>query len=158
MSAAQQFADALRAEDPETDHDDLMLALDSETDVFDVLRRLVRGALEDEGQAARVNVRMNELGERKARFTARAQAQRQTVIAMLLALERPKFPDAEFTLSVSPAKLKAKVCDLDALPESFVRLTRAPDQTLINAAASAGQVPPGCTLVSAPPSLTIRTK
>ena len=158
MAAAQSFAARMRADDPETDHEALLLALDSETDVFDVLRRVVRAAHESKSFAVSAGARANEIQARADLFSERSKELRGVAIAMLEALELTKFTDPEFTLSVRPGNERCFVADEARLPDEFFRIERKPDLTLINAARKQGETPAGVSVERGLPVLTIRTK
>jgi hypothetical protein len=158
MACAASFAAALRQEIGEDDHDRLLMALDSETDAIDLLRRVVRASLDADAQADAADARIKDLTSRRDRFRARKEAARGLAFAMLDALGLPRLDDPEFTISVGKPRPKVIVTDLDALPEAFVRVTRSPDMATINAAIKAGQMPAGVEVANGAPSLTIRTK
>lgn len=158
MSLALAFLANLQAEAPDLDHDDMLLALDSETPVFDVLRRVIRASLEAGAFASAVDARMTDLAERKARYLARKEGARTLALQMLEALDQPGLVDPEFTVSVTAPKPKARVVDLDALPEAFVRVTKAPDMAMVNASIKTGHVPPGVEMSNGAPGIVIRTK
>jgi hypothetical protein len=158
MSAAQEFAAAMRAADPEMDADDLLLAIDSETDALDLLRRVVRASLDADAMADAAGARMAALAGRKARFLDRKEATRGLAQRIMDALGMTKMEDAEFTVSIGKPRQKVIVTDPAALAEAFVRVTRSPDMTTINAAVKAGQVPAGCEVSNGAASLTIRTR
>ena len=158
MACAASFAAALRQEIGEDDHDRLLLALDSETDVIDLLRRVVRASLDADAQADAADARIKDLTARRDRFKARKESARGLAFAMLDALGLHQLDDAEFSVSVGKPRQKVLVTDLDALPEAFIRVTRAADMATINAAVKAGQVPAGVEVANGMPSLTIRTR
>jgi len=156
MTAAARFADQLRTDDPEMDHADLLLALDSETDAFDVLRLAVRASLEADADAETIGARIKILADRKARFVARKESCRALVAAMMDAFGTAKVADAEFTVSVSTGPRKVIVGDIAELPEAFVRVVRSPDMQLIAAALKADEAVPGCSFGNGSQVLTIR--
>ncbi len=160
MSAALAFREQILAElsGEETDYDLLLDCIDGETDAIDILRRVIRGALEAETIEKAVAERIKTLTERKQRFGARGDALRGLAFRMLDALGLPKLADPEFTASIGQPRQKVIVTDVDALPEAFVRVTRAPDMATISAAVKAGQVPAGVEISNSAPSLTIRVK
>lgn len=158
MACAASFAATLRQEIGEDDHDRLLLALDSETDVIDLLRRVVRASIEADSQADAAETRIRDLTARRDRFRARKEAARGLAFAMLEALGLSRLDDPEFTVSVGKPRQKVLVTDPDALPDAFVRITRAPDVAAINAAVKAGQVPDGVEVANGMPSLIVRTK
>ena len=157
MSAAMQFREQLRAEIGD-DHDALLMSLESETEVFDILRRVVRAAIEADTFEDALGERMKEMAERKARFGARSDAARNVAMSMLEALGETRFDDPEFTVTIGKPRQKVIVTDATQLPEAFVRVTRAPDMATINAAVKSGAVPAGVEVSNGAASLTIRKR
>ena len=157
MACAASFSAALRQEIGEDDHDRLLLALDSETDAIDLLRRVVRASLEADAQADAADARIRDLTARRERFRARKEAARGLAFAMLDALGLSRLDDPEFTVSIGKSRQKVVVTDEATLPEAFWRVSRAPDMATVNAALKVGPVP-GVEMANGMPSLTIRTK
>jgi hypothetical protein len=160
MSHAQQFAARLRAEDPELDHDDLLLALDSETEAPDLIRRVIRSAIEDEAFEEAIAARIRDLQARKSRYAARKEAARGLARDMMTAIETHKIVDTEFSATIGSPRSKAVVVNAELLPEALVRVKveRSPDMALIDKAIKAGGIPPGVEIQPAPPIFTVRVK
>jgi hypothetical protein len=159
MSAAQAVRQAILQDDPDLAADETALRdlLDGETDVYDVLRRMVRFVLDSEALAGAAKERIEKLSERKARFEKRAQAGRGAVLAMMDALGDRKITDAEFTVSLRDGHAAVFITDEAALPEQFVKVTRAPMKTEIGKALKAGEEVAGAVLANGMPQLTIRS-
>jgi hypothetical protein len=159
MAAAQSVRQAILAEDPDlaTDETALRDLLDGETDVYDVLRRMVRFVLDAESLAAAAGDRAEKLSARKARFQKRAQIGRGAVMAMMDALGEQKLPDAEFTVTLRQGVPGVYITDETALPDAFVKVTRAPMKAEIGNALKAGEHIPGAELANGMPQLTIRS-
>src|SRR3954467_8891577 len=92
MSAAQQLIASLG-----DDADDALKLdmLEGETDVLEVVKRLVRAALDAEAMAEAAKARQVDLAVRRTRFEARAESVRETAKAMLDALGVNRLQDPE---------------------------------------------------------------
>jgi hypothetical protein len=158
MAAAGALRQSILADDPDLASDETALRdlLDGETDVYDVLRRMVRFVLDAESLADAAGERVEKLNARKARFQKRANLGRGAVLAMLDALGDKKFTDAEFVVTMRPGTPSVYVLDEDALPEQFVKVTRAPMKAEIGKALKAGQDVPGATIGNGIPTLAIK--
>lgn len=157
MSAAQQLLASLGDDADEVLRRDL---LDGETDALEIVRRLVRVALEAEALSHAAQARINALDARRGRFEAQAEAARSTARDMLEVLEVPKLVAEDFTVSVRRLPPKVLVPEPERLAAKFWRETvnRNPDKTLIAAALADGREVPGAVLGNGGLSLTIRTK
>ncbi len=158
MSAAQAVRQAILQDDPDLASDEAAMRdlLDGETDVYDVLRRMVRFVLDAESLAAAAKDRAEKLTARKARYEKRAQLGRGAVLAMLDALGDRRFTDAEFTVTLRPGTQGVWVVDENSLPDAFVKVTRAPEKAKIAAALKAGDKVPGAELGNGMPTIAIK--
>lgn len=158
MAAAQAVRQAILQDDPDLAADETALRdlLDGGTDVYDVLRRMVRFVLDAESLAGAAKERAEKLAARKARFERRAQLGRGAVMAMMDALGERKFPDAEFVVTLRDGTPGVFVTDEAALPEQFVKVTRAPMKAEIGKALKEGRDVPGATLANSMPTLAIK--
>jgi hypothetical protein len=155
MSAAMSLILSL-GPDPE---DELVLdSLEGETDVLDVVRRIIRSALEMESMAEAAKAREADLATRRARFEANAERARETVKQMLDALGVNRLQSEDFTVSLKLGPPKVIVTDPDALPAEFVRTVRSPDKTAIKAALDAGRGVPGALTSNGSLVLAVRTR
>ena len=144
VSAAQQAL----AELP--DDDDLALrigTLEGQSDVFEVLDRIVECAVADSLIVERARLRMQ-------RIEARADQARDLAMRILEALEVPSLERPLYTASIS-RRSKAIVTDPDAVPDDYYRSSI--DMKLLAKALRAGERIPGAELSNPSPSLTIRT-
>src|SRR4051812_38870162 len=142
MSAAMSLIASL---DIDRDDEVLLSTLEGETDVLEVVKRLIRAALDAESMAAAANERIGDLIVRRDRFKQRAESARETARQMLDALNIPKMQDPEFTVSLRAGPPKVIVTEPEKLAEEFVRvvITRSPDKPLILAAINAGRAVEG---------------
>ena len=160
MSIADGVRRRLLADDPDLADDETALRdmLDGETDVYDLVRRMVRFSLDAASLAEAAASRADALAARRDRFKRRAESARAAAFGMLDALGNSKLADPEFTVSISPGKPGVIVTDEQALAAEFVRVSRSPDKTAIAAALKAGQVVAGAEMANGSPVLTIRSK
>src|SRR3954463_5757409 len=117
MSAAMSLIASL-GDDAE---DEVLKAdmLEGETDALEIVRRLVRAALDAESMAAAANERIGDIIVRRDRFKQRAESARETVKQMLDALNIPKMQDPEFTVSLRAGPPKVIVTEPEKLAEEF---------------------------------------
>lgn len=162
MSAAQQLIASLGdgADDDLADEALKLDMLEAETDVLEVVKALIRAALDAESMAEAVERRIHDLNARAARFTVRANSARETVRQMLEALDVKRLVSEDFTVSLKASPPKVLVPEPNDLPEEYWRVvtTRAPDKPLIKSALDAGHKVPGAVLSNGGASLQIRTK
>jgi hypothetical protein len=158
MSAAMSLIASLG-----DDAEDEILKMDvlqGETDALEIVRKLIRVALEAEAMVEAVEARTADLNVRAARFAAQAERARNTVRDMLEALEIRRLVEPDFTVSLKASPPKVLVLEPDKLPDEFWRIqtTRSPDKPLIKAAIDAGRAVEGATLSNGGLSLSVRTK
>lgn len=164
IEQAMAIADAVKrrllADDPELAADEAMLSdmLDGEVDALDLVRRIVRFALDAGSLADAADARATDLIARRDRFKRRAETARAAAFGMLDALGERRLMDAEFTASIGTGRSSLVLTDESALPDTLMRTTRVPDRAAILAALKAGQAVPGAEMSNAPPLLTIRKK
>ena len=123
-----------------------------------VLVRLLRALGEAKANAKAVEERITDLSARLGRYTRQAEEHRAAVFAVMEALEMQKFRHPEFTVSIAPGNAGVVVTDPAALPDDFVRITRAPDKTAIGAAIASGATVPGAEMANGMPVLKVLTK
>lgn len=160
MAIANAVKQRLLADDPDLAADEAMLhdMLDGETEVYDLVRRLIRFALDAASLAEAADTRAAALSARRDRFKRRAESARAAAFGMMDALGETKLADAEFTVSIAAGRQGLVLTDEALIPEQFQRVTRAPDKAAIAAAIKAGQIIPGAELLNGAPILTIRSK
>jgi hypothetical protein len=156
MSQAKTFVETLSA-DITSDHQALMMALDTETPVLDLLCAVVRASKEAERSGDGCDERIAELSERKARYKVRYDRLRALALSMMTALDLDGWEFPEFTVAITRGRPRYLVTDIDALPPELVRVTRAPNMAEINKAAKLGPVP-GTETTNCAPSLMVHAK
>jgi hypothetical protein len=132
-------------------------ALESETNMPELLTKVVRKIEDDRALSSGTGERLAELVERKARFEHRIKAGRELVFKLMSAAELAKLELPECTLSLRAGQPQLiGEADPQSLPDSFVRISRVVDRSAIKETLKAGGTVPGFELSNSPPSLTIR--
>ncbi|HQT38915.1 MAG TPA: siphovirus Gp157 family protein [Acidocella sp.] len=159
MSVALALRDRLLADDPDLAADERVLrdTLDGETEIYDVMRRLARFALESQAQCDVAMKRVDNLTERADRFKRRADRARAALFAIMDALGERKLIDAEFTVSVRPGTPSVQITDETLIPDAFMITTRKPNKAAIAAALKADQPVAGAELSNAASYLAIKS-
>ena len=145
MSAAMQVRESLG-----TDEDNALLLgmIEGETEALTLMDRLAEVAIADAKMA-------EAAAARGRRFKKRAEAGRDTIKRMLIALEiMAPLERALYTASLT-YRADALVTDADAIPPEFART--GVDMVKLTKALRAGEDIPGATLSNEEPYLTIRT-
>jgi hypothetical protein len=153
----QAVIDEIRVAGIDEDDSDFATLIESECDVLERLRRIIRAARHAEAQSKALAEMQAEMRERKARFEKKADGLRAAVRWALgeLGMKRLEAPD--FTATLGSGKPKVIVTDDAALPDSLCRIKREPDKTALLAALQAGPVV-GAELGNAEPVITVRTR
>lgn len=130
---ARRIRDAVLEAYP--DDDDLLAGmLEGETDVFETASKLLDAIAEADGMADAIRARVADLSARRKRMEDRASRYEAALQAILDATGLRKLELPEATVSLRRVAPKPLVNDLDALPDTLVRVKREPDLTAIRAA------------------------
>lgn len=113
--------------------------LDGESDVLELLRFIIRQAIDAETFEAALKHRREELDERAARFKARAARCRQFATEVMTTLQLKSVAAEDFNASVRDGRSAVRITDADALPERFPRTKVEPMKSEIGDALKAGQ-------------------
>lgn len=144
---------------PDMVEDDWSLALASETDLDEMLTKLVRMIDDARALSEGTEGRLKELKERQDRFDRRIEAYRALILKLMTAANVRKLEMPEATLSIRPAQLRViGEPDAEALPDDLVKIERRPDKAAIKNELLAGYPVPGCHLSNGGETLTIRVK
>lgn len=157
IAQLSQAIDAILIQFPELAQDELLRAdmLEAETDLHDVLAKLVGLSNDAAAMALAIKMRSGDLSERKARYERQEEGLRSLIQTIMERADLPKVTLPEATLSVSYRKPSPLVVDEAALPDEFCKIKRLPDMAKIK---EAGTLPPGCTMSNGKNFLTVRTK
>lgn len=132
--------------------------LEGESDLPSIIAEFVRNARRDEALADGLGSLIKDEQERKSRLQARAEKRRHIALALMNAVEMGKLEQPDFTASVRRVAPAVVVIDETALPDAFIRITRAPDKSALREALARGETVPGASLGNGSDTLTIRTR
>ncbi|MCO5092633.1 siphovirus Gp157 family protein [Bosea sp. (in: a-proteobacteria)] len=145
---------------PELGEDETLRSdtLEGETDINNILAKLVQEREAAYAMAEGVKAPVNDLRERKARLERRGDGYGEAIERVMAAagLSKVMLPNA--TISVSQAAPSVVIKDEDAIPERFVRIKREIDKAAINAAVKAGEEIPGVVVGNGGQRLMVRVK
>lgn len=160
VQAVRREIDALLLRYPELADDIWLLSdsLEGQTQLFEILTRLVREERDADSFGAAIRAQEKVLAERRGRFERRQQLNRDFILALLQSAGLPKLTLPEATLSVSTLAPKPVVDDEAQLPDRLCRIRRAPDMLAIRTELQAGAHIPGAHLSNGSTALVIRVK
>jgi len=138
------------------DDEELKLdTLEGETDLFELVRKLLDRIERAEGDKAVLVSQIQDRNERKARAEKRIDAHRTAIMALMEAAEIDRLPLPEATCSLRKIAPKPVVVDENLLPDELCRITRKPDMAAIKQLET---IIPGLAMDNGGTSLTIRRK
>lgn len=152
-----QAVAAMLGDNPAFDEDEKLRLdmMEGETDLFEIVKRMLDSMEQDEGDKAILAEQMDSRKVRRDRCDARIKARREAIAALMECAGLDKLPLPEATLSLRKLAPKAIVTDVDALPDDYVTFVRKPNLAAIK---DAEMLPEGCALDNGGTSLTIRRK
>jgi hypothetical protein len=141
------------------DDDAWELSLESETDLDELLTKIIRRIEDTKALVIGTKDRFEELKTRKERFETRIDGLRTLLFKMMEAADLKKRELPEATLSMHSGQ-KQLIGDADptTLPDDLCKISRSPDRTAIKDALKAGKTVPGYSLSNSQPTLSIRIK
>lgn len=156
----RQQVENLRLQFPELEADeaDWLLSLESETDLGDLLSRIVdrldeiatlRGGIA--GKIAQLENRDDRFKDQEAKLRACALS-----LMQMAGIKKKELPSA--TLSVRNGRTQVVIVDKAAVPDIMCRITREPDKTEIRKVLERDSAINWARLEGGKPSLTILTK
>ncbi len=156
LTRMQVGAVATMLRDVLTEDEQLYLdCLEGETDLFELVRKLLEQIEEDEGLQASLAEQIENRKARKVRAAERVKHNREAIQALLECAGLDKLALPEATVSVRKVAPKLIVTDPEAVPDAFCTFTRKPDMAAIKAA----DTPlPGVSYDNGGVSLTVRRK
>ena len=140
------------------DDDGWSLAISSETELDEMLIKLVRLIDDSKALVDGTKARADELDARVTRFKRRIEAYRSLIQRLMDAANLPKRELPEATLSIRAGSPRVIITDERLIPPSLTVIKTEPNKTLIRTTLTAGGSVPGAVLSNAEPSLTIRVK
>jgi sugar-specific transcriptional regulator TrmB len=149
----------LKVSSPEVLEDDetWLLALESETNVEELLTQIVRQIEDTKALVVGTKDRFEELKARKDRFESRVESLRALAFKLMEAAELPKLELPEATLSIRSVPPSVMITDEEKLPDIACKFERKPDKTKIKELLASGWVA-GATMSNGSKSLSIRIK
>lgn len=142
------------------DDEQLLLdTLEGQTDLYELVAKLLDGIERDEGDVAALKTQMDDRKARKDRCDARIKARREAIAALMEAarVESLKLPEASVSWRLTAPKLA--INDPQAVPDEFTAIKRVPDKALIDAAFTTdGDLPNWLSVDPAKPTITVRRK
>lgn len=141
------------SEDP-----DFATLVESECDVLERMRRIIRAARHTEAQAKALAEMQAEMRDRKARLDRKADSLRDACKWAMGELGLKKLEAPDFNVSLSAGRAPLIISDETALPDEFFRVKREADKTVIKGALEAGREVPGALLGNPSPTLTVRAR
>lgn len=157
----RQSVENLKLVHPELmeDEEAWISALGSETDINELLTRVVRRIEDTKALLVGTEDRLADLKHRCDRFSHRVESLRNLIFKIMGAAELMRIELPEGTLSVRAGQPQL-IGDAEpaSLPDELCKISRTLDRTKIKDALKAGREVPGFQLSNAQPSLTIRIK
>jgi hypothetical protein len=138
--------------------DDEALKLDTlegETDLFELVRKLLDAIENAEGEVEILAAQMAARKERRDRAAKRIEAHRRAIMALMECAHIDKLPLPEATCSLRKLAPKAIVTDASLLPDALCKIERKPDMAAIRACPDVTGLP-GVALDNGGVSLTVR--
>lgn len=145
---------------PELEDDEQLRAdmIEAETDLHQLVARLVKMKLDARELATGAKVRKAEIAERQARFERKEDGYTTLLKSLMLAADLDKIALPEATVSVTKPRVIVEITDEAEIPQGFVEIRRVPKKSEIKAALEAGEEVPGAALGLSSEGLMVRTK
>lgn len=132
--------------------------LEGETDLYELVRRLLNEIEADEGAQSALTAQIEERQARKQRAAERIKANRTAIMALMESakVDRLTLPEATVSLRSNPPK--PIVIDEASVPDVFCKFRRSPDMAAIRAELESGGAVSGVSFDNGGTSLTVRRK
>jgi hypothetical protein len=153
-----QQISVLKSEFPSLQDDPELLAdtLEGETNLHEIIDRLVMQVRENDTLAEALTARAAMIGDRRTRATTRMNFCRALIYKLMIAAGADKIKTTEGNVSVVNSPEKVIITDESAIPEGFMRIKKEPDKTAIKKALSSGKNVSGASLSNGGTTLMIR--
>lgn len=141
--------------------DDEKLKLDTlegETDLFELLKRLLDRIEDEDGSIAALAEQISDRQTRKERATKRKDAFREAITALMDCAQLDKLTLPEATLSIRLIAPKPVFPNVDLVPDEYCKFERKLDREKLKAVVANDTLPSWATLDNGGVSLTIRRK
>lgn len=153
----KRLRDQIKADFGLEDDDVALLdTLDGETDLRDILAKLMREARADKAQADGLAVLIKQMQDRKARLETRSNKIRAMVLNAMCDADIPKLTAPDMTVTRSMGQPSVVIVDEAAVPDEYCRISREPRKADIAKELKAGASFPWARLSNGVPTLTVR--
>ena len=142
----------------DSDQQAFLDTLDGETDVLDLIDRLLIQERDAAAMVAAIREQEKELAARRFRMEGRQKAAKSALFAILGATGERKIERPLATISRRSGSLGVNITDADAVPTQLCKVVKTPDKAAIKAQIEAGEHVPGAELKRGPDSISVRTK
>lgn len=134
--------------------------IEGSTDLHEIVGQLLAENEDDDGVIGALKAQIDIRQDRVARFTNRIEARKTAIGGLMDCAQETTLRLPEATLSLRTLKGRAKVVDVDQLPDTFVNVVevRKPDMDSIRDAAERGVAIPGVVMTNGGSSLSVRRK
>jgi hypothetical protein len=145
-------------EDPDIDEQTLADTTEGLTDLHELLAAIVRGALEDEANIAKLKSQIMEKTTRLDRFQIRAEQRRELVRDVMIETDVKKLQMPDFTASLRAGQPHVVVVDENLIPQTFwEQRPHLRKRELLDAMKDGAQIE-GAALSNPGMSLSVRTR
>lgn len=142
----------------EADEETWLLALESETNLHELLRHIERRRQSTTCMAGALAENIAQIELRQKRFEHREKMLRAAAFKLMEAAEVQKLEMAEATYSVRNGRRKVIITDDRMIPDILCKITREPEKKRIGEMLKEGKEVRGAELSNAETYLTISTK
>ena len=133
--------------------------LEGETDLYEMIERILAWIEEDEGNSAALEKQIMERKIRLARFEGRIERKREMISALLDIAKLNKIELPEATISKRLGKAKLVIVSDDAVPSKYQATKKSPNKSAINTAFEEVEKLPNWLIREDPkPILTVRRR
>lgn len=147
----------LRDELGEEDDRLLLDTLEGETDLFELIGKLLNQIEVEEGNIAALKAQIEDRTSRKLRCEQRKESQRTAIMALMECARQEKLTLPEATVSIRTIAPKPIFPNVDLVPDAFCKFERKLDREKLKAV-DASDLPSWATMDNGGSSLTIRRK
>lgn len=132
--------------------------LDGETDVMDVVGRLVMEAVEADHHAAAAKEMSKVFADRASRLQSKRRAVNDAIMAVMEATGQDKIPHPLATISRRKGRPSVTIINEQEIPTQLTKTVRTADKTAIKKQLEAGEDVPGATLDIGADTVSMRIK
>lgn len=152
------FLASVTADNPEVKTDDEFKQdlLEGSTDYLDIVDKLIINLHITNSYILGLKDARTRLDTREERLKIKADIIRRLLKRLLDIAELPKVTAPSGTVSIGKKAQGVEILDESLIPEKFMRITKAPNKTLIGNALRAGEDVPGATLDNGGETLIVR--